>query len=157
MGGDDLAVALTFRDVACYQQSKHWFIDERCFRDKIKTALEEIDLGLFDPESSFLFLPPIFFKLNKKNRGRHNIIGTQIRCSSVAAGRSVFLPNYGNARYMYRGLSVIAGTTVSIYRSVLESEYESFCVLEFHDRMYGISNFFSMFQWMSSRRGNRNS
>ena len=97
---------------------------------------------MFDPESGFLFLPPIFFKLNKKNRGRHNIIGTQIRCSSVAAGRSVFLPNYGNARYMYRGLSVIAGTTVSIYRSVLESEYESFCVLEFHDRMYGISNFF---------------
>lgn len=48
--------------------------------------------------------------------------------------------NYGNARYMYRALSVIAGTTVSIYRGVFESEHESLCVLELDARMYGISS-----------------
>ena len=54
-------------------------------RDKIKTALEEIDLGLFDPESSFLFLPPNIFQTEQEERGKTYIlepIGTEIRCSS---------------------------------------------------------------------------
>ena len=61
----------------CYQQSKHWFIDERCFREtKSKLLWRRLIRGCLTLNLVFYFSPQYFSNFEQEEQGKTYNIGT---------------------------------------------------------------------------------